>query len=109
MSPDPAPDTTILFLLPQLSFLLNYFLKRNIRLARSRAFDLTIKSRNKPDEFWSRGYVEELEQPPVVSADRSKGLGRRTDGVLGWVMWWPTQMFVRHCGRPSGGQWSNVR
>ncbi len=92
-------DTTIIFLLPQLSSILYYFLRRNLRLARSRAWDLTVASRHKPVSFWSRGYIEEWEQPPVVlmGPDGQGLIGGRTEGVLSWVTWWPSQMFVRHC------------
>lgn len=92
-------DTTILFILPQLSYLLNYFIKRNLRLARSRAYDLTVKSRGKPDSFWSKGYVEEWEQPPIIKGlNEPKGTkAKRQEGYLSWILWWPSQMVIRHC------------
>lgn len=86
-------------MLPQLSFLLNYFIKRNLRVARSRAYDLTVKSRGKPDSFWSKGYVEEWEQPPIIKGlNEPKGTkGKRQEGYLSWILWWPSQMAIRHC------------
>lgn len=92
-------DTTILFILPQLSYLLNYFIKRNLRLARSRAYDLTVRSRGKPDSFWGKGYVEEWEQPPIIKGlNEPKGTrAKREEGYLSWILWWPSQMLIRHC------------
>lgn len=86
-------------MLPQLSFLLNYFIKRNLRVARSRAYDLTVKSRGKPDSFWSKGYVEEWEQPPIIKGlNEPKGTkGKRQEGYLSWILWCPSQMAIRHC------------
>ncbi|KAI5453958.1 hypothetical protein NCC49_004953 [Naganishia albida] len=95
---DAVQYTTILFILPQLSYLLNYFIKRNLRLARSRAYDLTVKSRGKPDSFWSKGYVEEWEQPPIIKGlNEPKGTkAKRQEGYLSWILWWPSQMVIRH-------------
>lgn len=86
-------------MLPQLSYILNYFIKRNLRLARSRAYDLTVKSRGKPDSFWSKSYVEEWEQPPIIKGlNDAKGTkAARQEGYLSWVLWWPSQMLIRHC------------
>ncbi|KAJ9105463.1 hypothetical protein QFC21_001834 [Naganishia friedmannii] len=95
---DTVEYTTILFILPQLSYLLNYFIRRNLRLARSRAYDLTVQSRGKPESFWSKGYVEEWEQPPIIQGlNNPKGTkGKQQEGVLSWILWWPSQMVIRH-------------
>lgn len=45
--------------------ILNFFLFRNMRLARYRAYDQTVASRGKGPEFW-QPYVEEWDNPPIV-------------------------------------------
>lgn len=44
----------MLILLPQLSSILRFFIYKNLRLARSRAYALTVASRGKPPSFWSQ-------------------------------------------------------
>ncbi|KAJ9122061.1 hypothetical protein QFC24_004288 [Naganishia onofrii] len=85
---DTVEYTTILFILPQLSYLLNYFIRRNLRLARSRAYDLTVQSRGKPESFWSKGYVEEWEQPPIIQGlnDPKGTKGKQQEGALSWIL-----------------------
>ena len=91
-------DTTVLFILPQLTSLIHYFVKRNLRLARARAWDLTVQSRNKPDEFWSKGYIEEWDQPPTMGGQEGKGTkGEQQEKWLSWLLFWPTQVALRHC------------
>lgn len=50
--------------------MLTFFLSRNIRIARQRAWDQTVASRGKGPDFW-QPYVEEWDVPPVVDADFS--------------------------------------
>jgi hypothetical protein len=91
-------DTTVLFILPQLTSLIHYFLKRNLRIARARAWDLTVQSRGKPAEFWSKGYIEEWEQPPGIGGGEGKGTkGEQQEKWLSWLLFWPSQMALRHC------------
>lgn len=45
--------------------IIKFFLAKNIRFARERAWELTVKSRGKDSGFW-QPYVEEFQQPPVV-------------------------------------------
>jgi hypothetical protein len=47
-------DTHLLILLPQISSILRFFIYKNLKLARSRAYALTVASRGKPSEFWSQ-------------------------------------------------------
>lgn len=47
-------DTHLLILLPQLSSILRFFIYKNLKIARSRAYALTVSSRRKPAEFWSQ-------------------------------------------------------
>lgn len=49
-----SPDTHMIILLPQISSILRFFIYKNLKLARSRAYALTVASRDKPDEFWSQ-------------------------------------------------------
>lgn len=45
-------DTHIMLLLPQLGAILRFFMLKNLRIARARAYNLTVASRGKPAEFW---------------------------------------------------------
>jgi hypothetical protein len=56
-------DATVLFLSSQVTAILTFFLSRNIRIARERAWDQTVQSRGKGKEFW-QPYVEEWLNPP---------------------------------------------
>ena len=107
-------DTHILILLPQISSILRFFVYKNLRLARSRAYALTVSSRRKPAEFWSQasrpsveidamlteqGYIEEWAQPPAVPPGAVVKGGHRSQEAkwIGWILWWPTQLVLRHC------------
>ena len=61
----------MLLLGSQVTFILHYFLSRNIRIARDRAWAQTIASRGKGTEFWGP-YVEEWDNPPPVDVDDGK-------------------------------------
>ncbi|RXK39241.1 hypothetical protein M231_03461 [Tremella mesenterica] len=90
--------THMLVLLPQLSSILRFFIYKNLRIARSRAYALTVSSRGKPSEFWSQGYVEEWANPPKPRpGDMVKGSRRSTEARwVSWILWWPTQIVIRH-------------
>jgi hypothetical protein len=45
--------------------IVEFFLSKNIRVARGRAWDLTIASRGKSKDFWGP-YFEEWQKPPRV-------------------------------------------
>lgn len=93
--------THILMLLPQLSAILRFFIRKNLKIARSRAYNLTVTSRHKPPEFWSQGYVEEWAAPPVPTSEQRRASGARKHRAtwLSWVLWWPVQMLWRQCRR----------
>jgi hypothetical protein len=59
----------------QLTLILRFFLAKNLRIARARAWELTLKSRGKDDDFWGP-YTEEWEEPPSVEV-----------GGLRWQRW----------------------
>jgi len=48
-----------------MEMILKFFLAKNMRIARERAWELTIKSRGKDQDFW-QPYTEEWQKPPVV-------------------------------------------
>ncbi|KAI6003572.1 hypothetical protein EDC04DRAFT_1016573 [Pisolithus marmoratus] len=52
----------------QITAILTFFLSRNIRIARKRAWDQTVASRGKGSDFW-QPYVEEWQVPPLVEQD----------------------------------------
>jgi len=70
---------TLIILSSQLTFICKFFLSRNLRIARERAWDQTIASRGKGPAFW-QPYVEEWDQPPTVDVNRW------TDEVKGKVL-----------------------
>ena len=53
------------FLSSQISTIIYFFLSRNIRIARERAYEQTIQSRGKGADWW-QPYVEEWDNPPPV-------------------------------------------
>ena len=77
----PPTDATLVFLSTQVTMILTFFLSRNLRIARQRAWDLTIASRGKGPDFWSP-YVEECDVPPVLDDQKWAGL----EGVKGWLL-----------------------
>ncbi|CAE6437101.1 unnamed protein product [Rhizoctonia solani] len=64
---DVGTYATLLFLGDQLTGILNFFLSRNLRIAKDRAWDQTIASRGKGEDFWG-GYVEVTDEGIVVLA-----------------------------------------
>ncbi|KAJ4474285.1 hypothetical protein J3R30DRAFT_3507305 [Lentinula aciculospora] len=50
----------------QMTYILRFFLSRNIRIARDRAWNQTVISRGKGEDFW-QPYVEEWDLPPKVT------------------------------------------
>ena len=50
----------------QVNFILNFFLRRNIAIAKQRVWDQTVASRGKGPSFW-KPYVEEWDLPPVIT------------------------------------------
>jgi len=61
-------DAALMIVGSQVTYILRYFLSRNIRIARDRAWDQTVASRGKGPDFW-QPYVEEWEHPPRVNVD----------------------------------------
>ncbi|KAH9851692.1 hypothetical protein C2E23DRAFT_780206 [Lenzites betulinus] len=75
---------TLFFLSTQVSTVIYFFLSRNIRIARERAYDQTIASRGKGADWW-RPYVEEWDNPPHVENTRW-GLGLFMSGAAGRIV-----------------------
>ena len=50
-----------------MTVILKFFLSKNIRIARERAWDQTVRSRGKGPEFWGP-YVEEYAVPPKLGS-----------------------------------------
>ena len=59
----------MIFVATQASTILTYFLRRNLRVARTRAWEQTVASRAKGADFF-QPYVEEWDVPPVVDEDQ---------------------------------------
>jgi hypothetical protein len=79
----------------QVTHILRFFLRRNIGIARDRAWDQTVASRGKGPDFW-QPYVEEWEHPPRIEVDSKKH---------GFVKKWmkgPFGLFVVKNGMFSG-------
>jgi hypothetical protein len=58
----------------QVTFIMRFFLRRNIGIARDRAWDQTVASRGKGPDFW-QPYVEEWDHPPRIDVDSKKQHG----------------------------------
>ena len=50
----------------QLNIILNFFLRRNLAIAKQRVWEQTVSSRGKGPTFW-KPYVEEWDRPPVIT------------------------------------------
>ncbi|CEL62871.1 hypothetical protein RSOLAG1IB_10539 [Rhizoctonia solani AG-1 IB] len=68
---DIGTYATLLFLGDQITGIINFFLSRNLGIARDRAWNQTMISRGKEESFWGT-YVEEWEKPPRVTAEPPK-------------------------------------
>ncbi|KIL71125.1 hypothetical protein M378DRAFT_154587 [Amanita muscaria Koide BX008] len=66
----------LLVLGSQVTWMLRFFLSKNLRLSRERAWSQTVASRGKGPDFW-QPYVEEWESPPNISRSRKEKLFRR--------------------------------
>ena len=62
--------------------IITFFLSRNIRIARQRAWDQTVASRGKGPDFW-QPYVEEWDVPPTVDETPS---GRVSATMSTWAI-----------------------
>lgn len=65
---------TMIFLTSQMSGIVRFFLSKNLRIAKDRAWDLTIASRGKPKDFWGP-YAEEWQIPPTIRGGQGGGVG----------------------------------
>jgi hypothetical protein len=74
-------DATVLLVGSQITIILRFFLSRNIRIARERAWAQTVASRGKGPDFW-QPYVEEWDNPPFVE-EKPQGIVDKLVG--GWV------------------------
>ncbi|KAL9716765.1 hypothetical protein Ac2012v2_001216 [Leucoagaricus gongylophorus] len=54
----------------QVTTVMRFFLRRNMSIARERAWMYTVESRGKGPEFW-QPYVEEWEHPPSLHVNKS--------------------------------------
>ncbi|KAI0086817.1 hypothetical protein BDY19DRAFT_907993 [Irpex rosettiformis] len=77
---------TLVFISSQATTILYFFLSRNMRVARSRAYEQTIVSRGKGPDFW-QPYVEEWDNPPQVKRSKlskfaSSSVGRTSVKLL---------------------------
>ena len=66
---DTNVDAAILLVSSQITNIIEFFVSRNIRIARDRAWDQTVISRGKGPEFW-QPYVEEWSHPPTVTTSK---------------------------------------
>ena len=61
-------DAAVLIVASQVTYILRFFLSRNIRIARDRAWAQTVASRGKGPDFW-QPYVEEWQNPPSLDSN----------------------------------------
>ncbi|TFL01469.1 hypothetical protein BDV98DRAFT_568128 [Pterulicium gracile] len=74
----------VLLAASQVSNIIRFFLSKNIRIARDRAWNQTVASRGKGPEFW-QPYVEEWSSPPKMKMKEGKldKVGSKFGGWLG--------------------------
>jgi hypothetical protein len=70
----------MIYVSQQVTFILRFFLSKNVRIARDRAWQHTVESRGKGPDFW-QPYVEEWAVPPRV--DSNDGFLEKALG--GWL------------------------
>ncbi|KAK2462459.1 hypothetical protein APHAL10511_005429 [Amanita phalloides] len=66
----------------QITWMLRFFLSKNLRISRERAWTQTVASRGKGTDFW-QPYVEEWENPPKVKSKKEMRLQRFLSSGLG--------------------------
>ncbi|KAF8486665.1 hypothetical protein F5888DRAFT_1761105 [Russula emetica] len=72
---------TLIILSSQITLLFNFFLSRNLRIAREHAWGQTIASRGKGPSFW-QPYVEEWGLPPMVDINQWMGLEKAKNKLV---------------------------
>ena len=77
-------DAAVLIVASQVTYILRFFLSRNIRIARDRAWAQTVVSRGKGPDFW-QPYVEEWQNPPPVASNpkMNQFVNKRLGGWFG--------------------------
>jgi len=65
---DVSTYATFIFMSSQIQTILQFFLGKNMRIARDRAWDQVLASRGKAPEFWGP-YIEEWQRPPQVGTN----------------------------------------
>ena len=75
---------TLIAIGDQLNFILHFFLRRNIAIAKQRVWDQTVASRGKGPSFW-KPYVEEWDHPPATAKP----------GWAGWLGGSTAQFVIR--------------
>jgi len=65
---DVSTYATFIFMSSQIQSIIEFFLGKNIRIARERAWDQVLASRGKGPEFWGP-YAEEWQKPPHVGTN----------------------------------------
>ncbi|KAG8920928.1 hypothetical protein FRC02_000563 [Tulasnella sp. 418] len=96
-----ATYATIIFMSSQVSSIIAFFLSKNIRLAKERAWNQVVISRGKAPDFWGP-YVEEWEEPPRIlphSPKWGKWLGSWIGRlVVNQVVIIPIKVFIPFAG-----------
>ena len=77
-------DAAVLIVTSQVTYILRFFLSRNIRIARDRAWAQTVASRGKGPDFW-QPYVEEWQNPPSLDSNSKTNqfVNKRLGGRFG--------------------------
>jgi hypothetical protein len=83
-------DAAVLIVGSQVTYILRFFLSRNLRIARDRAWDQTVASRGKGPDFW-QPYVEEWQNPPSLDSN-----SKMNQFVSKWLGGWFGLFVVKH-------------
>ena len=80
-------DAAVLIVASQVTYILQFFLRRNIRIARDRAWAQTVASRGKGPDFW-QPYVEEWQNPPSLDSNSmtNQFINKRLGGWFGRIV-----------------------
>lgn len=68
--PSLTTFAAMMFVLGQCHSIMEFWLRRKLRAYRNKAYEATVISRGKPQEWWTP-YVEEWEEPPVEKARKN--------------------------------------
>lgn len=68
--PSLTTFAAMMFVLGQIHTIMEFWMRRKLKICRNKAYETTVQSRGKPAEWWTP-YVEEWEDPPYDKATKN--------------------------------------